>query len=295
MAERPSDIICIGGPTAAGKSSQGIALAKRLDGEIISVDSRQVYKELNIGTAKTMPSEYEGIPHHLISIVSIHDPFTVQDFVKRAKSVISGIMARNKRAILVGGTGFYFDALLFGLDDMPEIDPEIRAKWNTLFELKGLVYLQDYVKKNDPNYFEKMDTRNPRRLIRAAEIIEATGRPFSDFHKGNRLPKYNHKKYYLHMEREKLYTRINERVDQMVENGLFREATNLYPFRHLQSLQTVGYQEIHDYIAGIQSSNRTIEEIKKNSRRYAKRQLTWFKNHKWKVISYPYDALDQIN
>ena len=276
-------LIVLSGPTAIGKSKLSIELAQYFDTEIIAADSRQIYEKMNIGTAKVMPVEMQGVPHHLIGFHDIETPYSVGDYEQQALGILEEVFAEKDVAIVSGGTGFFIRALCDGLDEFPEVPNEIREELNGLLKNEGLEVLQKKLLEKDPAYYEVVDLQNPMRVIRALEVVRASGRPFSDFHKKKKVKRSFEPIYVcLEIPREQLYGRINLRVDQMVENGLIEEAKSLHPYRELNALQTVGYQELFDYFEGKTNLEYAIELIKRNSRRYAKRQMTWFrKDEHW--------------
>ncbi len=270
-------LIVIIGPTAVGKTSISIQIANHFQTEIISADSRQFYKQTTIGTAKPSDEELKLIPHHFINSLSIEQEYTAAQFEKEAIDCIKEIHKKNKIAIMAGGSGLFVRAVLDGLDNLPSIDPEIRKKLNEDFLKNGIKYLQTELKKLDPEYYLSVDLANPQRIIRALEVSISTGRPYSSYRRGNKKQReFIPIKIGLNLARPELYDRINSRVDQMISYGLVEEAKELYPFRKLNSMQTVGYTEIFDYLEGKFSLETAIENIKQNSRRLAKRQLTWF-------------------
>lgn len=288
MNERKPLLICIVGPTAIGKSALAIELAQAFKTEIISADSRQFFKEMTIGTAVPSDEELAAVPHHFIQNKSIFDEYSVGDFERDAISLISEkFYPSNKNGkaleslILVGGSGLYVDAVLYGLDDFPEVAPSIRKELNTDLDKYGIVYLQEKLKIADPEYYAKVDLKNPHRLIRALEVYAATGQPFSFF--ASRKPAIRNFETILiglDAERGIIYNRINQRVDQMIAQGLLEEARGLYKHRQLNALQTVGYRELFSFFDGNLSLEEAVEEIKKNTRRFAKRQNTWFKKNR---------------
>lgn len=265
------------GPTAVGKTDICINLAEYFSTEIVSADSRQFYKEMNLGTAKPSSEELTKIRHHLVDHLSIHDPYTVKDFEIDALDKIDEIHLRKDTAVLAGGSGLYVQALCNGLDDMPVIPKEIRPALMSDLEEKGLPFLLKKLEETDPYYFSIVDKANPQRIVRALEVSLYTKKPYSTFRKkkGVKRP-FNIIMIGLNREREKLYDRIDKRMDQMIENGLFDEARSLFPFRSLNALQTVGYTEIFRFLEGEYDYEETVRLLKRNSRRYAKRQLTWF-------------------
>jgi tRNA dimethylallyltransferase len=284
-------LITIIGPTAIGKTSLSIALAQHFECEIISCDSRQFFKEMQIGTAVPSSEELTGAPHHFIQNKSIFENYSVGDFEKEAIAKLNQLYQTNDFAILVGGSGLYVDAILKGFDSFPDIDPSVREEVNAAFEKLGTTYLQEKLKQLDPIYFEKISLenpqtlQNPQRMMRFVEVCIGAGKPYSSFlnqAKNNRnfMPII----IGLEAERSVMYDRINQRVDIMLNEGLLAEAEKLYPHKELNALQTVGYRELFRYFDGNDSLAFAIEEIKKNSRRFSKRQLTWFKrteNTKW--------------
>lgn len=269
----------IGGPTASGKTAKAIELALKLNTCIISADSRQFYREMNIGTAKPAPEELELIQHYFINNLSVKDNYNAGNYEEEVIELLERLFSENDVVIMAGGSGLFIKAVTNGLDDFPEIDPETRNKARAILEGEGLNQLQSYISLHDPDYYAVADIQNPRRLLRAAEIILQTGMPFSSFRKSS-SKKRNFKiiKDYIDVERSTLYDRINNRVMEMIEAGLENEALSLMPYRYLTPLQTVGYQEWFEYFNGNISKDRAIELIQQNSRRYAKRQITWFKN-----------------
>ena len=271
-------LILLVGPTAVGKTALSIKLAKKFNTEIISSDSRQFYREMEIGTAKPTKEELAEAPHRLINTKSIHDEYDVKQFEKDALEILSEIFEHNNVAIMTGGSGLFADVITKGMDEMPEIPINYRKSVIQDYEINGLTFLQEEVEKIDPAYFQQVDKRNPQRLMRALEVFRATGKTFSSFRTKNVI----HRPFQiipiaLSLPREQLYERINKRMDQMISEGLFEEAEKLFPFRHLNALQTVGYSEIFEFINGAYDREETIRLLKRNSRRYAKRQLTWFK------------------
>ncbi len=271
-------LIVIVGPTAVGKTDFCVRLAKKLNTEIVSADSRQFYRELSIGTAKPTQEEMAGVPHHLVGNLSIQQDYSVADFEKDALEAISKIFEQHDYAILTGGSGLFIKAVCEGLDKMPKLQPEIRENLMAEFAENGLENLLQELKEKDKDYFEKVDKQNHARVIRALEVIRSSGKPFSSFRKGNptRRP-FKIIKIGLERERQELYGRINLRMDLMLAEGLFEEAESVYQFREKNALQTVGYKEVFAFMAGEYDKERMIELLKQNSRRYAKRQLTWFR------------------
>ncbi|UJH91198.1 tRNA (adenosine(37)-N6)-dimethylallyltransferase MiaA [Antarcticibacterium sp. 1MA-6-2] len=275
------NLVAIVGPTAIGKTSLSIALARAFHTEIISADSRQFYKEMNIGTAAPTAEELQAAPHHFIHNISIQDEYSVGDYERDALQKIEDLFQKSPILILVGGSGLYVKSLLEGLDNFPEVDPLIRKQLNQQLNEQGLSPLKEKLNQLDPFYFSRVDIENPHRVIRALEICLGTGKPYSSFLEGAKQTRdFNAIKIGLTAPREIIYDRINMRVDLMMEQGLLEEAEHLYPLKELNALNTVGYKELFKYIEGDYSLEEAIAEIKKNTRRFAKRQLTWFRKEK---------------
>lgn len=271
-------LVLIVGPTASGKTALAIDLALRWNTEIISADSRQIYKELEIGTAKPTDQELKLVKHHFINTHSVEELYNAAQFGMDAEALILRLFQKYDCLIACGGSGLYLKALLEGFDEMPEVPAEVRGQIVAQYQEKGLGWLQAEVKQKDPNYFETVDIQNPQRLMRALEVFAATGKPFSAWRKKSKktLP-YSVIKVGLDLNRDKLYERIDARMDKMIVNGLFEEAAKFYPQKHLNALQTVGYQEIFGFMDDLYDKEEAIRLLKRNSRHYAKRQLTWFK------------------
>jgi len=273
-------LLYVAGPTASGKTSLAIALAQHFDSEIISCDSRQFYKEMSIGTAVPNSEELAAAKHHFIQQRSIHQPYSIGDFQREALDSLKTLFKTKDTVILVGGSGLYADALIDGLDHFPEVDPAFREQLNNQLEHDGIEALATRLKDIDPAYHQRVDLGNPHRLIRALEICLSSGLPYSSFLGNKKAPTFfKSQKIILQWDRSILYERINKRVDQMVAAGLEAEAQSLYPNKDVNALQTVGYREWFAYFDGIFDRTTTLEEIKKNTRRYAKRQTTWFKRY----------------
>lgn len=284
-------LITIIGPTAIGKTSLSIALAKQFQCEIISCDSRQFFKEMRIGTAVPTDLELAAAPHHFIQNKSIFENYSVGDFEKEAIAKLNELFKTNDFAILVGGSGLYVDAILKGFDSFPDIDTSVREKVNENYEQHGISYLQDQLALLDSNYFKKISLenpqtlQNPQRMMRFVEVCIGNGKPYSSFlnqAKNNR--NFTPIIIGLEAERSVMYDRINQRVDIMINDGLLAEAEQLYPHKELNALQTVGYRELFAHFDGESTLDFAIDEIKKNTRRFSKRQLTWFKrteNTQW--------------
>lgn len=272
-------LITISGPTAVGKTKFSIDLAKLLNCQIISCDSRQFYKELSIGTAIPSKKELNAVKHHYIHHKSINDTYTVKDFQKDALNKIKELFNSDEFIILVGGSGLYMDAVIYGLDDFPEIDKKVRENLNLKLNKFGIIYLQKKLQKLDPEYYSKVDLKNPRRLIRALEVCISSNKPFSSYI-NKKKTKHPFKLFNIGivMDRDKLYEKINSRVDHMFSQGLVNEVKGLIDFKNYNALKTVGYKELFQFIENKCTLNESIEEIKKNTRRYAKRQITWLKS-----------------
>ncbi|MBF4464053.1 tRNA (adenosine(37)-N6)-dimethylallyltransferase MiaA [Flavobacterium sp. LC2016-12] len=284
-------LITIVGPTAIGKTALSIALAQHFNCEIISCDSRQFFKEMTIGTAVPNQEELNSAKHHFIQNKSIFENYTVGDYEKEALLKLGELFQKDDFAILIGGSGLYVDAILKGFDEFPEINPEVRSEVNSNYEKLGINYLQEQLQNLDPDYFQKITLenpqtlQNPQRMMRFVEVCIGTQKPYSSFlnqKKNNR--NFTPILIGLEADRKVIYDRINQRVDIMMNEGLLEEAKALYPNKALNALQTVGYRELFSYFDGEFSLPFAIEEIKKNTRRFSKRQLTWFKrneNTKW--------------
>lgn len=272
-------LICIGGPTASGKTSLSIKLAKILKSPIISFDSRQLYEELNIGVAKPDTAELAMVPHYMIGNISIHRNFNAGDYEREGNIILNKLFLNHDVIVAVGGTGMYIQALIDGLDEMPEIDPVVANNVEQKYKENGLSWLQQYVLKHDKVYASQVDMNNPMRLLRAVKVMESSGKPFSEYRKGIRKKRdYKVMRYYINPDRDILYDAINKRVEKMIDTGLIAEADGLKEYRHLKALHTVGYSELFDMMEGKVTLDEAINLIKRNSRRYGKRQITWFKN-----------------
>ena len=272
-------LVFVVGPTAIGKTSTAIDLATYFNTDIISCDSRQFYKEMNIGTAKPSPNEIKKIRHHLVGNISVNQNYNISEFINDADIILKSIFKKKNIAILVGGSGLYIESLIFGIDKIPEVSLDLRNKLNNDLKNNGIKFLQDWLKKIDPEVLEKIDKKNPRRVIRALEICLTSNKKYSQLmDKTKKMPKYDFLCIGLDCDRKELYEIINNRVDLMISNGLVSEVKSLYKFRKNNALNTIGYKEIFEYIDGNDSLENCIEKIKVNSRRYAKRQLTWFRS-----------------
>jgi tRNA dimethylallyltransferase len=271
-------LIVIAGPTAVGKTAAAIEVAKHFNTVVISADSRQFFREMSIGTAKPDANELAQVKHYFIDSHSITEPFSVGDFERECLLLLDDLFKKHDYVVLAGGSGLYIKAICEGFDDLPTADPAIRKQLNLELKEKGLSYLQEKLKQADLIYYNQVDLGNPQRIIRALEVFESTGNPISSYRQAtvNKRP-FHIIKLALNMPREVLYRRINHRVDIMMQHGLLAEATSLLPYRHLNALNTVGYAEIFDYLDGATTLDKAVEMIKQNTRRFAKRQLTWFR------------------
>ncbi|WP_278636566.1 tRNA (adenosine(37)-N6)-dimethylallyltransferase MiaA [Capnocytophaga sputigena] len=282
-------LLTIVGPTAIGKTSLAIDLALHFGTEIISCDSRQFFKEMSIGTAVPSSEELAQVKHHFIQHKSIFDTYSVGDFERDVITLLKELFKQHNVVIMVGGSGLYADAVVYGLDDFPEVSPEIRNELNELYQKQGITYLQTRLKDLDSIQYTQMDIQNPQRMMRALEVCIASGKPYSSFLKKKKtLRDFTNITIGLTAEREVVYNRINRRVELMLEEGLLIEAQRLFPYKELNALQTVGYRELFDFLEGKTSLDFAVEEIKKNTRRFAKRQYTWFHKNKdihWFEIS----------
>jgi len=271
-------IIC--GPTAVGKTTLSVQLAKHFNTEVISADSRQLYKEMSIGTAKPTLEEMQGIQHHFIDCLTIHQNYTAGDYEQDVIKKLGGLFTNHNLVIMCGGTGLYMDAVCKGFDEGLESSPEIKQEITEQYNVNGLFWLQQQVKKYDIDFYTQADINNPQRLMRALEVCLTTHKPYSSFRKKIAVKRdFNVIKIFINEGRETLYAKINQRVDNMMATGFLKEAKNLHPFKHLNALNTVGYKELFDYIEKKISLNKSVELIKQHTRNYAKRQITWFKNN----------------
>ena len=298
-------LIAISGPTASGKTKLSIQLAKKLNSEIISCDSRQFYKELTVGTAVPSKNELSAVKHHLIQHISVNDVYNVKKFEEDSLKILDSQFKKNKYAIVTGGSGLFLDAIIYGIDEMPPSDREIRASLNKSYNEHGIKFLQNRLKEIDPKYYNKVDLNNHRRIIRSLEVSIISGKTYSSF-TSNKTNKSRRKKndfelvhIALDCERKKLYDKINSRVDRMITNGLIDEVRRVKKFKSLNALNTVGYKEVIFYLEGKSTLEFAIQEIKKNTRRYAKRQLTWLRSKKnihWVKTGVSVDELiNQLN
>ena len=287
-------LISVVGPTAIGKTILAISLAKQYKTEIVSADSRQFFKEMQIGTAVPSKDELATVPHHFIQHKSIFESYSVGDFEKEAIALLSNLFKKHDCVIMIGGSGLYVDAVTIGLDEFPDVDPGIREDLNKKLKEKGIIELQNQLKLLDETQYAKIDIENPHRLIRALEICIGSGQPYSSFLNKKKIKRpFKTITVGLKADRQVIYDRINQRVDIMIKEGLLKEAQKMYPHRTLNALQTVGYKELFNYFDGEWDLDFAISEIKKNTRRFAKRQLTWYRKNE-KLIWFGYDE-DKVN
>ncbi|MGK0365841.1 MAG: tRNA dimethylallyltransferase [Saprospiraceae bacterium] len=292
---QPKTLLVIAGPTAIGKTTLAIQLAKHYNCEILSADSRQFFREMNIGTAKPDAEELAAAPHHFIDSLSIDDTYSVGDYERDALKKLEDVFSTNDIAVLVGGSGLYIKALCEGLDVFPDVPEVVKVQLEKELEESGLATLEAELKEKDPEYYMEVDRSNSRRILRALSVIRTTGKTFSSFRTRNISPRPFQCIYIaLTSDREKLYERINLRVDKMLEAGLLEEVKELYPKRAFKSLQTVGYQEFFKHFDEELSLEEAVELVKRNSRRYAKRQMTWFRNQQPAGAKWHYFAPDDL-
>ncbi len=274
-------LIVIAGPTASGKTRAGIELAQRFGSEIISADSRQIYREMRIGTAVPSDEQLRAVRHHFIHSISIKERYNASRYESDVLSMLEDLFRKYDRIFLVGGSGLYIDAVCQGIDDFPETDTSLREELENLFRNEGIEGLRNQLKLLDPVSYSRIDLKNHKRIQKALEITITTGKPYSSFLTGEKKERYFKIIYIgLYMKREKLYKNINERVLNMMENGLEAEARNLFPLRTFNALNTVGYKELFGFFEGSKSREEAIAEIQANTRKYARKQLTWFRKNK---------------
>lgn len=278
MSSKHGTLIVIGGPTGSGKSALAVEIAKHFGAPIISTDSRQVYRNMAIGTAQPTEEELEAARHYFIADREVEDDFNCGRYEVEALTLLDKLFTEHKYVVAVGGSGLYIQALCSGMDSLPEADEQLREELKQRLDSEGLAALVEELRRLDPKYVEVVDTYNPARVMRALEVCISSGKPYSEQRSGTIAERpFNIIKIATDMPRDILYERINRRVDIMVEEGLIEEVRNLYPKRALNALQTVGYRELFDHFDGKCSMEEAIELIKRNSRRYAKRQMTWFR------------------
>ena len=280
-------LLTIAGPTAVGKTALCVQLAQQFSTEIVSADSRQFFRELSIGTAKPTPAEMQGVPHHFIDSHSISEDYSAGRFATDCQALLTDLFQQHPLVILTGGSGLYVQAVTDGLDELPSVPPAVRTQLHAELVAHGLPHLVAELAETDPVAHARIDQQNPQRVVRALEITRATGRPFSSFHTDGPPPEnplFRNVKVALTREREELYERINRRVEHMLAAGLLDEVRALLPYRHHHALQTVGYQEIFGYLDGTYDWAEAVRLLQRNTRRYAKRQLTWLRrdpNYAW--------------
>ena len=271
-------LLVLTGPTASGKTTLAIRWAERLRTEILSADSRQFYREMRIGTAAPTPDELRRVPHHFVQHLSIHDSYNVYRYEQDALALLEKLFQNHENVILCGGSGLYIDALCNGIDLLPDPDPELRENLHRMLRENRVEEFHQMLKEKDPEYYEVVDRNNPVRMVRALEVCIQTGQPYSTLRKQQAKERpFQIIKYAIALPRETLNERINRRVERMMEEGLEAEARQLYPLRHLNALQTVGYRELFDHFDGKCTLEESVEAIKAHTRQYAKRQMTWFK------------------
>ena len=287
-------LIVILGPTAIGKTDVAVKLAKHFHTDIISADSRQFYKDIQIGTAKPLPEEMEGVRHHFIDTLELHENYNVYEYEKDVLVLLEDLFKEHNIVLMTGGSGLYIDAVCNGIDELPDADEVLREELKRKFEEEGIGFLQEEVKRLDPDFYEVVDRNNPNRMMRAIEVCRIMGMPYSKLRKSEtRQRDFNILKIGLNTNRERLFDSINLRVDKMIHAGLLDEAKRVYQFREFNSLNTVGYKELFMYLDGKESLEWAIEKVKTNTRRYAKRQLTWFNNDK-DIRWFEPDQINQI-
>lgn len=270
-------LLVIAGPTAVGKTLLCVNLAHELQAEIISADSRQFFKELSIGTAKPTREEMKGVPHHFIDFISIDQEFSAGKFESATLALLPKLFKKNNLVLMTGGSGLYIQAVCQGMNDVPEVDLSFRKELYKELEIHGLKLLLEELKVKDPEYFNSVDHNNPQRVVRALEVCRGIGKPYSSFRSDYKIKRnFELIKIGLNRDRQELFARIDQRMDEMVEAGLFEEASKFYEKRHVNALKTVGYKEVFGYLDGTYDKTEAIRLLKRNTRRYAKRQLTWF-------------------
>ncbi|MHA8072458.1 tRNA (adenosine(37)-N6)-dimethylallyltransferase MiaA [Aquirufa ecclesiirivi] len=295
MKEKLPTLLVIAGPTAVGKTALCVELAQKLHTEIISADSRQFYRELSIGTAKPTQEEQGGIKHHFIDSHSIQEYFSPGDFEREALILLEKLFQQHEVVILTGGSGLYIKALLEGLDEMPEVDLTLREQLMQQLSSEGIAPLWEQLQRLDPAYAAQVDQQNPQRIVRALEVCLSTGKPYSDFRKKQSADRpFQSIKICLDRPREELYARIDQRMDQMLAQGLVQEAIQYQDFQHLYALKTLGYKEVYGHLRGEYDEAEMIRLLKRNSRHYAKKQLTWFRHQGEFRFMHPDEARNQL-
>ncbi len=297
--KKDKTLVILFGPTGVGKTDLSINLAQNFQSDIFSCDSRQMFKELDIGVAKPETHHLEAVKHHFINNISIHDHYSISKFETDAISALEIYFHNNNIAFMCGGSGMYIDAITNGVDIMPDHDEQIRKDVKEFYEKNGLEAIRFELKRIDPKYYDEVDLKNPQRILRAIEIYRSTGKTFSSFRTHKKAERnFNIVKVGINLDREVLYNRINKRVDIMVENGLVKEARELEQFKGIVPLKTIGYRELFEHFDGEYGLERAIELIQRNSRHYARRQLTWFRRYddtKWFEPTDEKEIIDYIN
>ena len=289
-------LVVIIGPTGIGKTDLSIEIAQELKTEIISCDSRQMYRELNIGTAVPEPKQLKAVKHHFIGNLSIHDYYNASEFEFQTLALLDNLFNSHDYVVMTGGSGLYVNAIVKGIDDLPTIDQDIRESLFNMLNEKGIEHLQEKLKKIDPDYYNIADINNSKRLLKALEVYQMTGKKYSTFRTGSIKERpFNIKQVGLTMDRNKLYDRINLRVDLMLEAGLIEEAKQFHKFKNLNSLNTVGYKELFGYFDNDYDLNEAVRLIKRNTRRYAKRQLSWFNRDNTIQWFHPQNKMEILN
>ena len=289
-------LIVLTGPTAVGKTAASLEIARHYGIPVINADSRQIFRELQIGTARPTEAQMQSIPHYFVGSLSLNDYYSASLFEQQVLALLEELMTKSDYALLSGGSMMYIDAVCNGIDDIPTIDDATRALMKQRLADEGLEVLREELKRLDPEYYEVVDLQNPRRVVHALEICTMTGKTYTSFRKKEKRERpFDIIKIGLNRPREELYERINRRVDQMMKDGLLEEARALYPMKHLNALNTVGYKELFDYFDGRWSLDEAIERIKGNTRRYARKQLTWFKKDEGIRWYHPDDQTAIIN
>ena len=277
----PNILVVVAGPTGIGKTKTTAKLAKHFRSEVVSFDSRQVYKEMKIGTAFPAAEDQLRVPHHMLAIKSIHDYYNASIFENQVIELFDRLFQKHELIFFTGGTGFYLDATIKGIDDLPTIDPELRNSLRKKYESQGIESIRLQLKKLDPVYYQNADLKNPNRILKALEISIMTGKPYSTFLSAPKKQRnFDPLLIGLDMDRQELYNRINNRVEKMMEEGLMEEAKALFPYKNKNALNTVGYKELFRHFDGEITLDEAIDLIKRNTRKYARRQLTWFRKYK---------------
>jgi tRNA dimethylallyltransferase len=295
MIEKPTLLVILG-PTGVGKTNISLRLAEYFNCPIVSSDSRQFYRELQIGTAAPTEEQLNRVKHRFIGSHSIFDEYNAGQYEEDALKLLEELFLTQQVVLLVGGSMMYIDAICNGMDDIPTVTPEIRSFWQKQYADFGLEFIQNELNRLDPTHFNEVDQKNPKRILHALEICSMTGQPYSNLRTGKRKDRpFNILKIGLNRPRPELYERINCRVDEMMAQGLLAEASQFFEHRHLNTLNTVGYKEIYEYLAGNWTLDFAVNMIKQDSRRYAKRQLTWFNRDKEITWFHPEDETEIIN